>query len=232
MLLYWVGVLLVTLGLHWLILKYLPYTHDRVGWEYGVIGGAKDWMPRFSPISFFAIYALGVLAAGAQLSLPKGPRLGYDIIILGGLAIAARALQVNMYNPIEGYGFLGIPYKFPWFPLGVAIVLAALPGSIIFNRIADNGLVAFLARISFGLYLWHFLVLVLLGRYWLPGARDGGITSISEWLTVAGADFAISVVIATLSFYLLEQPIIRWARRFEGRLKPAPARSLREAEAA
>jgi peptidoglycan/LPS O-acetylase OafA/YrhL len=138
---------------------------------------------------------------------------------------------MNMHNSIEGYGFLGIPYKFPWFPIGVAIILAALPGSIVFNRIADNRLVAFLARISFGLYLWHLLVLVLIGRYWIAGAQDGGM-SVPEWLTVVGANLAVTAAIATLSFYLLEQPAIRWARGLEGRLKGAPARSLRQTEAA
>ena len=45
----WLGVIGLALAAHWLFARYYRVdTHQR-GWDYGLIGGAKYWMPRFNP---------------------------------------------------------------------------------------------------------------------------------------------------------------------------------------
>ena len=196
-------------------------------------GGQRQrtaWMPRFNPIGFFAIFALGSLAAGVQVMIQNRRGIGMDII--GGLAVLATALimAVNIGGLTEGFGWLGIPYAFPVMPLAVGIALATLPSSIHLGRLLDNGLVRFIARISFGIYVWHFVIMWLLEklvRGAFKTAGDGGWTT---WLQTSGAVLALTTIVATLSFYLLEQPMVRWARQFErtGRSAndPAGARAI------
>lgn len=221
-LLVWVGVMLAVVGIHLLVVAYWPMDMAGAGWDNGLIGGAKEWMPRFSPVSFYAIFTIGILAAGVRAALPERRHALGDGVAVAGFAIAIAAMASHVGGATEGYGLFGIPYAYPWFPLGVAIILVAMPASRWLGRAAANPLVQFVARISFGLYLWHFLVLELMGAFWIPGASRGGMSDYGQWLLVAVAAIAASTAIATASFYLLEQPIIRGARRLEKRRAAKP----------
>ena len=97
-----------------------------------------------------------------------------------------------------------------------------MPKSLWLGRAVAVWPAAFVARISFGLYLWHFLVLELMGEFWIPGASKGGMTDLGQWWLVVMTAIMASTLIATASFYLLEQPIIRWARGLERRPAPKP----------
>jgi peptidoglycan/LPS O-acetylase OafA/YrhL len=55
----------------------------------------------------------------------------------------------------------------------------------------------FLGRISYGVYLWHFPLFL-----WIDNARTG-LTGVPLWVVRT----VITVVVATASFYLVEQPI-------------------------
>ncbi|MEO8756085.1 MAG: hypothetical protein ABI624_25795, partial [Casimicrobiaceae bacterium] len=44
-----------------------------------------------------------------------------------------------------------------------------------------------------------------------------GMTSVTQWAWTSAGVVAASFVIATASYYLLEAPIIRWARALERR---------------
>ena len=213
----WLALIVMVLGIHWLVVSYWPMDLTNAGWQYGLLGGAKEWMPRFGPVSFFAIFAIGVLAGGVRSALTERQNYLADAAVILGFALAIAALAASMYGLSEGYGLLGIPYRFPWFPIGVATVLAAMPKSRLLGRVAANPVVLFTARISFGLYLWHFLVLQLMGEFWIAGAGRGGMNDLGQWLLVCVTAIAASTAIATVSFYVMEQPIIRWARRLEKR---------------
>ncbi|GAA1733978.1 acyltransferase family protein [Microcella frigidaquae] len=74
--------------------------------------------------------------------------------------------------------------------------------------IADAGLPRWVGERSYGLYLWHWPVIVLLGAA-LPAIDRGGLES--WWLGLAA--LALSVVLAAGSYRLVEQPVRRhgWA---------------------
>jgi peptidoglycan/LPS O-acetylase OafA/YrhL len=80
----------------------------------------------------------------------------------------------------------------------------------------------FLGLISYGLYLWHWWVLQIVQEDWLGWPlRDG------NWVVVFLLGLPIVVAAATASWYLLERPVLRWARSVgrPGRARPdvAPA---------
>ena len=217
----WVAVIVAVVLAHWLIVRHLPVDTRGRGWQFGLQGGAKVWVPRFNPFGFFAIFAIGTLAAGLQVRWARSSSLLFDALALAGLALAIWSMTWPIgHRDIEGYGFAQIPYAYPWFPLAVGLVLATLPSSALLGRLADNAVAVFLARISFGIYVWHFLVIETLRQVWLPSLTHGGISDIGTWLAACAAVSAISIALGTASFYLLENPVIRWARTFE---RPQPS---------
>jgi peptidoglycan/LPS O-acetylase OafA/YrhL len=48
------------------------------------------------------------------------------------------------------------------------------------------------------------------------------VQSFTDWLLLGIAVTGVAFVIAHLSYYVLEAPIIAWARRLEKRRPPAP----------
>ncbi|MDV3251381.1 acyltransferase [Devosia sp. BK] len=221
----WIGVIAVVLLVHWMAVQWAPIDEVERGWNHGLVGGAKAWMPRFNPIGFFAIFAFGGLAAGVQVLVQRHKGIAMDVI--GGLAVLATAviLAVNIGGLSEGFGWLGIPYAFPIMPIAVGVALIALPSSVYLGRWLDIAPLRFIAKISFGIYVWHFLIMWLIEKL-VPGAFDtSGDTGWATWLQTSGIVIAVTFVVATLSFYLLEQPAVRWARKLEqpGRRDEAPA---------
>jgi peptidoglycan/LPS O-acetylase OafA/YrhL len=220
----WLAVIAAALGAHYLIQRYWPIDNDMRGWNYGLVGGAKEWMPRFNPIGFFTVFALGVLAAALQVRWAKHRHWAFDALTVIGLALAAWQMQVFMLRGAgEGWGLFNVPYGFPVFPLAVGLALAAAPSSRIVGYVLDNPPVRYIAKISFGIYVWHFLVIEVVRHNWYERFYYAGTQVVSDWLMVSAAVTGITLLIAHVSYNVLEGPVIAWARRLEKRKPPAPA---------
>ena len=77
----------------------------------------------------------------------------------------------------------------------------------------------FAGRISYGLYIYHILVAMLLPR-WTPASLQFLITTPSLRLILFGI---VTLALATLSWYALEQPINRFrTRKRQAALGPVP----------
>jgi peptidoglycan/LPS O-acetylase OafA/YrhL len=207
----------VTLGLHWPVLKYYPIDGIRRSWDFGLVGGAKYWMPRYNPFALFAMFAFGALAAGIQVRLAALRHWAFDLLALLAVGAAIFVLNHHLWLKVDpsGFGWLGIPYSFPWFQLSVAVFLAVVPSTQVLGRLLDNGPVRFLATISFGIYIWHNVVIELVRLGWAPGFYYGNITDGVEFSIVAGTIAAISLLCGWLSWRWVEKPVIGWARARE-----------------
>jgi peptidoglycan/LPS O-acetylase OafA/YrhL len=214
----WLAVIAAALGAHWLFYNNVHVDPFRKGWDYGLQGGAKTWMPWFNPFAFFVMFATGSLAAGLQLSIARFRSLIFDLVALAAIAGAGWIIWTSgLRGGGEFYGWLRIPYEFPTFPLLIGAALAAAPASILVGRILDNPLVAWLARISFGIYVWHYLVLELVRLYWVPEMVYGTMSDPVKFLVASTVTTVITLVIASLSWRWLELPVINWARDLENR---------------
>jgi peptidoglycan/LPS O-acetylase OafA/YrhL len=71
------------------------------------------------------------------------------------------------------------------------------------SRILEAPLVRFLGRLSYSLYLWQQLF--LMGRAWPPGD--------APWFARFPMNLAYALAAACASYYLVEQPILRWRDR-------------------
>jgi peptidoglycan/LPS O-acetylase OafA/YrhL len=210
----WLGVIALAVLAHWLFVTFVRVDPIGRGWDYGLQGGAKFWMPRYNPFGFFAIFAIGALAAGIQVRLAKYRSLLFDAVVLGGFALALWSFsrQMLLRDDPNGFGWLGIPYDFPIFPLIVALILVAAPSSALIGAALDNPVSRFIARISFGIYIWHYIVLELARRYFVPDIDHGSMADPTRFVLTASAITAVTIIISMLSYWLIEAPAIRWAR--------------------
>jgi len=223
----WLAVIAVALAAHTLFVRLVHPGSFQRGWDYGLIGGAKTWMPNFNPFGFFAMFATGALAAGVQGKLARYRHPGFDALALLALGAGIALLQIQTNaRGTESYGLLLVPHDFPWFHLTVAASLALLPSTVLLGRLLDNPVVRYLARISFGIYVWHYVVLELVRLYIAPDIDHGQMQDPLRMAWVSGLIVGVSILIAHASFYLLENPIIAWARGLEKRPgRPAPTLS-------
>lgn len=222
----WVGVIGLALVAHWLFTRYYRVDMHQRGWDFGLIGGAKTWMPRFNPFAFFAMFAIGALAAGLQVRWAQYRNMLFDAVAIAaiGWSLYLIAVQTTAETP-DGWGWLGVPYGFPWFVLAIGLFLSAAPSSVFVGSILDNPVTRYVARISFGIYIWHYPVLELVRVYWDPLIDHGKASDPTRFVVTCAIITVITFTVAHLSYHLVENPMIRWARGKERRGAASPTLS-------
>jgi peptidoglycan/LPS O-acetylase OafA/YrhL len=206
------------LGLVW----FMP-DEDGKGWVYGQIGGAKEWLPYWSVASFMTQFLLGSTAALAMAWRQRQVRAGtvpprdalYDVVALVTASLCVSLVMARLW-PGGPDGTTLQPYLTPWLPGLLAIVLFCVSQGRIVHRVLDVPPLRFLARISFGLYLWHWAVMEV-ARQHVPAYRYAGMADAGAWVQLSGWVLVLSIALAWLSHALVEAPALRWARGLEGR---------------
>lgn len=211
-LMFWFGVLALTLITHQLIITDLVPDNVNRGWDHGLIGGAKYWMPNYNAVGMFAHYILGVITAGVIVKLRNlQTRSSY---LFDGLAFAAFAVMTvflwsQRYAPDFALSLGNQPYFYPIFPLLIAIQLTCLPFSRILGQAFDNPFFRYTAKISFGLYIWHYLILELIRLTFNPNYTYFGISSLSTHLLISGVALLLAFIAASLSYKYIEAPFLK-----------------------
>lgn len=133
----------------------------------------------------------------ADLSVPR--RLALDAAGCAGLLVIMwMMIKTNEYQPFLYQGGLLL------FAVASAVVVAVLahPASFL-AKIFGLAPLRWLGVFSYGIYLWHYPVIVLTS----PAVNTGGTD-----IVLALAQVAASIVLAALSFFLIEKPV-RYGRR-------------------
>jgi len=215
------GVIALTLLAHWLVITFVPKETVDADFGHGMIGGAKFWMPQYNVASFFLVFAMGSLTAGLS-TLWRDRHPIADVLSIVGLVGAAVAIwSVAPTRAPESFGWLGIPYNFPFFHLGIAVALFALPHAKWLPAITELAPIRYLAKISFGIYIWHFLILEIIRQYFAPTYGWAGISDTNYWLVLVTISLALAIIAGSLSWYGIESPVLNWAKRLEGRRREA-----------
>lgn len=165
------------------------------------LAGAVRWVTDYSGVFWGSAILLYVLAA--SFAFEEAPLLAFPFGV-GRVQYLAAYLLAGVIAAL----FL-LPAVF-WDGRG------GLPG-----RLLANPVLGWLGRISYGIFLWHYPILHGLmesgARAWWPGMA---------FPVLLIATLAITLVCATLSYYLLERPLMRLkSRRYSAPIGP----SLREA---
>jgi ABC-type glycerol-3-phosphate transport system permease component/peptidoglycan/LPS O-acetylase OafA/YrhL len=211
-LLFWFGILAVVLIAHQLIIKDLIPDSVNRGWEFGLIGGAKSWMPNYNAIGMFGHYILGVMAAGVIVKLRSREQLakwGFDLLALAALVGMIALLWTTRFNAGAFFSLGNQPYFYPAFPLLIAIMLATLPFSRVLGRLFDNPFARYTAKLSFGLYIWHFLILEIIRLTYNPAFVYFGISTPTEHLTISITALVLAYITAAMSYRFIEEPFLR-----------------------
>jgi peptidoglycan/LPS O-acetylase OafA/YrhL len=219
-LLYWFGVLLLTVLLNQLVRTCLTPDPTEMGWSFGLTGGAKAWMPNYNPVGFFGHFSVGIIAAGVTARLNRQSAKigrfrglgGFDAIALASLITAGSLLWSQRHEPDFSASWQQQPFFFPYYAALVGTALAVLPFSGPTGRILDNRAFRYTAQVSFGLYIWHYPVIVL-ANAWSDNFISSGIAEVETWCLVSLALLSASYAVATLSYRLVEKPAIDWAHR-------------------
>ncbi len=147
----------------------------------------------------------------AIVDLAKRPWL--CIAIVGGLYWLITLLDLPL-------GLVGVApakeaawYTFLAIALSLVLVLPAVVerrGTSAYHRILGSAPLAWLGELSYGIYLWHIPVLGVLARRFDIQGRTS--THVPALLGTLG----LSIVMAALSYVLVEQPVRRLSRRLVG----------------
>ena len=90
--------------------------------------------------------------------------------------------------------------------IGFALVVAAVAGAPLRSRALVAAPVRALGTISYALYLWHYLAIMYLR------ARGAWPADMAEALALT---LTLTLPVAALSWFAIERPALRWARRRE-----------------
>ena len=218
---YWFIVLLLIFGLNNLIQIYCQPDNINRGWQYGVVGGAKYWMPNYNPIGFFAHYIIGIFAAGFLVWFSKHQTVReklaafhfFDLLSLAGLFSFIIILWTQKITPDFGFSWQNQPYYYPFLALSIGIVVATVPYSKIIGHILDNPFSRYTAKIYFGIYIWHYIIITLVMIFAAPNHIPSPLKDFSSWITMMGISLLLTYTIASLSWYYLEKPILDFAHQ-------------------
>ncbi len=219
---YWIGVFAVIILLNQLIHVFLTPDDYMRGWEYGLVGGAKVWMPNYNPVGFFGHFILGIMAAGVSVQLFRKAHSyekfkrnnGFDFMGMAFFVGSIALLWLMRHQPEYSLGLQNQPYFFPVYAMLIAGTLAVTSQANWFGKLLDNKFFRFTAKVSFGLYIWHYLVIFIVTKLWVKDyEKFMGIADIKLWGLVSLCMLILSYCVAALSYKFIEKPVLDRAHK-------------------
>jgi len=175
------------------------------------------WTQSYTRVYYGAdTHADGLLAgalAGILVSsgaLPSTPALTRVLNWSGHLTLGVLFLFLRFGWAADDYVLRGGLLVLNLGMTSMVVCLLRSPGPVLTGLFEFPPLV-WLGRISYGLYLWHMVTFSMRG--WVP---------LPSWAVPWPMRLAFTVGVAALSFYALEQPLLRLKRRFERVPAPPP----------
>ena len=201
------------------------FTVLRVTGTLGSLTITGYWLPGF--LDWFAI---GMAAAVIQVRLSKGDApawmlsvrqvaqaTGWCLVIAAGLAVIAATPIAGplTFDPAEPnslvikhvlYGVIAAFLLLPGF-LGIGDTSDGVPPHSWWAAILANPIVVYLGTISYGVFLWHLVLLRFIQNALGLQVFSGGFWIVWPLVVLA------SIAVASASWFILERPILAWAQR-------------------
>ncbi|MCT7660898.1 acyltransferase family protein [Mycobacterium deserti] len=185
--------------------------------DFNVIQWGDNWVAVFTKcfLTNADTFAFGMLAAivvvamerkSLRDSLSRRARLYSGLALLPVLVVSL--LLIATLNP---YATSAIAVA-----CGLVILIIVAPlargEATLIARVLDTAPLRFIGKVSLSLYLWHFPLLLLLGRWGLM-AGD----TVPGMLRNIALVLAVALVVSAATYYLVEEPAMNWAKRYRAR---------------
>lgn len=170
-------------------------------------------------LTFFSVYANGMLGAWLYVMFVVKRKKKTLVEGIVGLVMAIGGIVLYRYfcmwrttSVSDTKWQVDNRYLLSW--VFLLIVLGCALAVRWFQKIWDNRVMAFLAGISFNLYICHQYIAVKLKEFHIPdwvGLDEPNLTGDVEWqwkYTILVV--VLSLIVATLMTYLVERPAARW----------------------
>jgi len=193
-----------------LIQVFMTDTHEK-GWQFGLDGGAKLWIPYWNIGTFFSQFLMGSLAALVIVSLGSKARKQSKLYDAGFVAFSSAATILVVWRLIPGNpdSLTQQPYVAPYFAALVAGALVCLNSSVVLGRLVDNRPLRWIAKLSFGIYLWHMVVIEVIARQFNADFVYGGMHNVLVWVLTSAIVLVVATALAAISWKWLESPILK-----------------------
>ena len=179
---------------------------------------------------------MDALGLGALLAIARhGEVPGGPGVRANRLGLLAALVGIPLFFFAQGFRYqVGIratemlPYRIPG-DLGLALIslvlvqVATSSGPSPYRSFLELKPLQFIGKISYGIYLYH-LFLIAIGRY---VARTQGVDELPRGATMFFLYSGVSILLAAISWYFIERPILKKKSRFP--YPPPPVPKLREA---
>jgi peptidoglycan/LPS O-acetylase OafA/YrhL len=208
-----VGSVVVVRSVRWLDVFDRAYRHNGFGVLHHTHELSVAWSDWYSSTFQHGDGLLvGCLAAAVVFWFPAVRRVPRWIATVATIP-ALYVVAAMMHSSDASYSRWLPVWGLPLFNVAVAIVIVSFvlhPVGVVARVFAVRPVV-WIGRRSYGLYVYHWPLVVLLGHTgWSKGA-------------VAFTVYASAVAAAALSYRFIERPILAWKQRYSGRAKAAPA---------
>jgi peptidoglycan/LPS O-acetylase OafA/YrhL len=177
-------------------------------------GGPSLWLSMTAAGSWYW-FSLGMGLAIASVAMEGSDRKPWLIRAVGASPLAfwlcaiVAFLALSLWLPLNPFALSKAQNVIHHLIFGLVAFLLLLPAVFgdgkggLPRRILANPLLAWIGLISYGIFLWHYVVALKLG---IPG--EGW-----SFLPLLLATVAITVPVAAASYYLLERPLLRFKYR-------------------
>jgi peptidoglycan/LPS O-acetylase OafA/YrhL len=195
----------------------------RLAWYLFYSSGSSLW-PFRDPFSL-VVYSLpfshlDAFAFGAYISRYSIPRPKQQLLILAFLVpimgYTATYFANGNIGPISALGYdlrSSANYQFIWaytlLNYFFAVLIYCVVREKLFVRLLEMPWLRYLGKISYGMYVYHLALIWFVWRTSEQRAQG----ELAYWVKVAIA-LSATILIASLSYYLLERPILRLKDRF------------------
>ncbi len=205
---YLVWPVLIIFGQRFIKRKWLNFTLIAIGAAASAILMAVLYQPGFDPSRIYygtdtRVFSLllGACLAFAYPSINMAKfvqkKSVHIILDLAGLFALLSILFMTYYiTQYDGFLYLGGMFLFS--AACVVLVAAAASPATRIGKIFSNKPLQFIGKISYGVYLWQFPVIVL---------SNSLVQTTSVNLLLSVFQVTATILLATLSYYLIERPI-------------------------
>lgn len=195
----------------------------------------------FLSVVFRAVIAVSDLSNKNQI-IHSFPLACLDALVIGSLLAYIKIKHTKVFQTIAEYYFIAIAIALAFFLLAYWLpkhsvwhysfgrLLTALTGLFLIafgatdvtsrlGNLLENKMLRFLGRISYGVYLYHWVLFVLLvdafREYWEQ--INFGPFEILKYQQYLGSFIffmVLTIIVATLSYYVIEKPILKLKYKF------------------